>query len=35
MQKALTRKAFGRALRAPGVLDTVEIMRQIENRLNG
>ncbi len=31
MQKALQRKAFGRALRVPGVLDT----QQIENRLNG
>jgi hypothetical protein len=32
---ALKRKAFGRALRVPGVLDTVEITRRLENRLNG
>jgi hypothetical protein len=35
VKKALQRKAFGRALRVPGVLDTVEITQQIENRLNG
>ncbi|HEY0249786.1 MAG TPA: YlxR family protein [Gryllotalpicola sp.] len=35
MRKALQRKAFGRALRVPGVLDTVEITQHIENRLNG
>jgi hypothetical protein len=35
MKKALQRKAFGRALRVQGVLDTVEITHQLENRLNG
>lgn len=35
IRKALQRKAFGRALRVTGMLDTVEIMRQLENRLNG
>ncbi|GAA4164675.1 hypothetical protein GCM10022286_26750 [Gryllotalpicola daejeonensis] len=35
IKKALQRKAFGRALRVQGVLDTVEITHQLENRLNG
>ncbi|MFC4243055.1 YlxR family protein [Gryllotalpicola reticulitermitis] len=35
MNKALQRKAFGRALRVSGALDTVEFARRLENRLNG
>jgi hypothetical protein len=35
MKKALQRKAFGRALRLPGSVDTVSIEHQLENRLNG
>jgi len=35
MKKALQRKAFGRALRVSGVVDTVSIAHQLENRLNG
>jgi len=35
IRKALQRKAFGRALRFTGVLDSSEIERRLENRLNG
>jgi uncharacterized protein len=35
IKKALQRKAFGRALRVSGVVDTVSIAHQLENRLNG
>ncbi|WP_344756972.1 YlxR family protein [Gryllotalpicola koreensis] len=35
MKKALQRKAFGRALRVSGEIDTVSIAHQLENRLNG
>jgi uncharacterized protein len=35
INKALQRKAFGRALRVSGALDTVEFARRLENRLNG
>jgi len=35
IRKALQRKAFGRALRNPGVFDSTELERRLENRLNG
>ncbi|AYG04467.1 YlxR family protein [Gryllotalpicola protaetiae] len=35
VKKALQRKAFGRALRVSGAIETVSIAHQLENRLNG